>query len=341
MRYLTVASLFAGIVSGWALSCRGVTANEPERPPLGRVLRSPTFTSEPIESGYVIADGQYLPPPYIIQVRGRDVILSGLLVHVVDGAARPGGSRQYGGATVTDRALDIQRWLKEGNLLFLRDQRLVWVNARAQAHWLLRTLDTDDPPDFKLDQIEADSNVPVDRAFWTDTIREFQPSTALRERLDAEISEPLSQRTLAAPPAALMYALNVGGMALVVLAFGALLGHQPPRACQCQTCAQCGDGSTFLIRNVALIVVLSAFDLGCTVLGTANGVMAELNPMAGSMIHSPVLLSAFKLTATLAGAGILIHLRRNRRAQVASWWVCLVCSLLAFRWVSFHSLFMA
>jgi hypothetical protein len=59
------------------------------------------------------------------------------------------------------------------------------------------------------------------------------------------------------------------------------------------------------------------------------------------MIHSPVLLSAFKLTATLAGAGILIHLRRNRRAQVASWWVCLVCSLLAFRWVSFHSLFMA
>ena len=70
-----------------------------------------------------------------------------------------------------------------------------------------------------------------------------------------------------------MYALNVGGMALVVLAFGTLLGNQP-RSCQCHSCAHCGDGSSFLMRNVALIVLL-IFRLAGFYFGTINSLLED------------------------------------------------------------------
>ena len=341
MRSFVFAAAFVARLFAWAsLESSEATASRSQRASTGRVRPAANFKSQPIETGFVIADGRYVPPPYIVEVQGGDIAISGRLLHVAE-AASPGGAREYGGPAVTGRAADIQRWLSQGCLLFIRDQQLAWVVARGQTHWLLLTLDSVQPPEFKLDQIEAEENIPRDAEFWSETIREFEPSDALRERVNADLAGPTAeQRQSAVPSPGLMYALNVGGMALVVLAFGALLGHQP-RSCQCRTCAHCGDGASFLVRNVALIVLLSAFDLGCTLLGTANGIMSELNPLAESVVHSPVALSAFKLTATLVGAGILIGLRRHQRAQLASWWVCLFCSLLAFRWVSFHSLFMA
>ena len=337
MRSFVVATLVVAIVFGWtALRSPEATAARPKRAPSGEVQPPAEFQAKPVDSGFIIVDGRYLPTPYLIEVRGGEIVIGG---QVIQPTETPGGSRGYGGPALVDRAADIQRWLSQGCLLIVRNQRLAWVVSRGQTHWLLLTLDSVQSPELKLQRIEADDNIPKDPEFWSATIREFEPSDALRERVNGDLSGPADQRP-AAPSPGLMYALNVGGMALVVLAFGALLGNQP-RSCQCHSCAHSGDGASFLMRNVALIVLLSVFDLGCTLLGTANGIMAELNPLADSVVHSPVALSAFKLTATLVGTGILIGLRQHQRAQLASWWVCLFCSLLAFRWVSFHSLFMA
>ncbi len=57
------------------------------------------------------------------------------------------------------------------------------------------------------------------------------------------------------------------------------------------------------------------------------------------MIESPALLAVFKLTSLLLACWILLRLRRYHGAQVASWWMCLVCTVLTFRWVTFNSLF--
>lgn len=338
MRSFIVATAFVAILFGWfALRSPEATASRSKRVATGEVQPPARFQSELVDSGFVIVNGRYFPPPYLVELRGSDLVISGQVIRVTE---TPVGAREYSGPKAADRAADVQRWLRQGCLLFARDERLALIVPRGQTHWLLLTLGSVQSPEYKLEHIEGDENIPKDPEFWSATVREFEPSDALRERVQGELGSHEFEQWVAAPSPGLMYALNVGGMALVVLAFGALLGNQP-RTCQCHSCTHSGDGSSFLMRNVALIVLLSAFDLGCTLLGTANGIMSELNPLADSVIHSPVALSAFKLTATFVGAGILIGLRRHQRAQLASWWVCLFCSLLAFRWVSFHSLFMA
>jgi len=69
--------------------------------------------------------------------------------------------------------------------------------------------------------------------------------------------------------------------------------------------------------------------------------MRELNPLASRLISDPEALVAFKVVATLLGCGVLFALRRHSRAQLASWWMCLVCTMLTFRWLMFNSMFIA
>ncbi|HUG91793.1 MAG TPA: DUF5658 family protein [Planctomycetaceae bacterium] len=317
-------------------------ANDLELPSAGRVQAPTTYTSQPILSGYLMGDGRYITPPYFVQVRGTDVVLNGRVLRKPAGPEEgtvPGG-RRYRGEDAASRAVDLQDWLEQGSLVMFSGGRLDYVSLPQHAHWLASTLNTrEDSIDTRISDVVDQPNAVVDRQVWSEAVRRFVPSEALTERLSQEVSERLPYAHDGLPSAAFMYVLNVGGMALVVLAFGVLLSQQP-RACQCRTCERCGDGSSLVMRNVALVVVLSAFDLGSTVLGGASGIMTELNPMAGGLVKSPAALSAYKLALTVVGAGILIGLRRQPRAQVASWWLCLVCTLLAFRWVSFHSLFL-
>jgi hypothetical protein len=323
-----------GTVPASAVDPRGGTA--------GRVQSPPTYTSDPIDDGYVVMDGNYIAPPYQVQVQGGDVLLNGRILQKpstqASGVRGPSGGRRYRGSGGSDRALDVQEWLADGSLLLVQKQRLAYISEPQHAHWLLRVLNCNEPVATKFNMVVEESTVPIERQVWATATEEFVPSDTLASRLEDEAAAPLL--TDWQPGAGVMYLMNVAGMALVVLAFGALLSQPPPRACRCQSCDHCGDGSSPLLQHVLLVVVLSAFDLGCTLMASATGVMTELNPMAGSLIQTPWALAAFKLSATLVGATILLGLRRQRRAQVASWWLCLVCSLLTFRWVAFHSLFM-
>ncbi len=87
-----------------------------------------------------------------------------------------------------------------------------------------------------------------------------------------------------------------------------------------------------------LILAMSGLDLIWTALSAAAGEMRELNPMAVHLVDSPELLVVFKMVVTLLACGILLTLRAQPKAQFATWWMCLVCVLLTFRWVVFQSL---
>ena len=91
--------------------------------------------------------------------------------------------------------------------------------------------------------------------------------------------------------------------------------------------------------EVALLLMLamSLIDLVWTILAGQAGVMKEVNPLAATYLDSPVQLVAFKVTATGLGCGILYAWRRRKQVQDATWWMCLVCVLLTFRWVVFDS----
>jgi hypothetical protein len=51
-------------------------------------------------------------------------------------------------------------------------------------------------------------------------------------------------------------------------------------------------------------------------------------------------LILFKAIAVSVTIGLLYALHRRPVAQVASWWSCLVLTLLTARWLTFHSMFM-
>jgi hypothetical protein len=42
---------------------------------------------------------------------------------------------------------------------------------------------------------------------------------------------------------------------------------------------------------------------------------------------------------TIASCALLVALRKHHRAQVAAWWVCLILTVLTFRWLVLNSLF--
>ena len=89
---------------------------------------------------------------------------------------------------------------------------------------------------------------------------------------------------------------------------------------------------------ILLMLGMSAVDLLWTIMAGQAGVMKEINPLAAGLIQTPTSLALFKVTATAIGCGLLYSFRDRRRVQEATWWMCLVCVLVTFRWVMFDSM---
>jgi hypothetical protein len=129
-------------------------------------------------------------------------------------------------------------------------------------------------------------------------------------------------------------------MGLVVTACGTLLNYRPKSRSRWTEVDTTGEGVSIVVRTVALLVVLGIFDLGCTLVAQQAGGFTELNPLGSRLVTNPILLTAFKMTTLLGACAILVALRRYRGAQVAAWWMCLICTVLTFRWLTYNSMFM-
>ena len=137
------------------------------------------------------------------------------------------------------------------------------------------------------------------------------------------------------------YPLTVLGMVLGVLALGHLLKSFPDIDSAQEGNLLPPDVLRATAVSLGLMIALSLFDLTWTILASQAGQMRELNPLGSQLISDPNLLIGFKFIATLLGCGILFALRRHQRARQACWWLCLVCTVLTFRWVMFNSMFVA
>ena len=49
-------------------------------------------------------------------------------------------------------------------------------------------------------------------------------------------------------------------------------------------------------------------------------------------------LAQFKVGVTFASLALIWVLRRQKRAQIAAWWICLVLTLVTCRWLMVNSL---
>jgi hypothetical protein len=129
------------------------------------------------------------------------------------------------------------------------------------------------------------------------------------------------------------YPLTLLGMLVGVVSLGHLL-RWPRKEDQVEA-----GSETVRAVEIALWLMLgmALIDLIWTILASQAGVMKEVNPLAEKLIHSPLQLAVLKTFATGVGLAIFFLWRRRKQIQVATWWMCLVCVLVTFRWIIFDS----
>ena len=137
---------------------------------------------------------------------------------------------------------------------------------------------------------------------------------------------------------AIRYWITVIAMVFGVVAFGILLNHRPETKGKWREINDSDDSTAIVKWCIIMLFLLGLFDLGCTILASRTGTFIELNPLGNSLAENAIALSAFKAASLIFGCGILFYLRRYRGAQLASWWMALVCVVVTFRWAAFNSI---
>ena len=196
---------------------------------------------------------------------------------------------------------------------------------------------------------EANANAPIpdqlapqERAIWGRLIADFQSNDEFNTRAKAEMrkfeeaalegNQVSSANRLVSQ---VSYPLTIFAMIVVVLAFGHLLSHKPSLDSESND----GKRQELVVKSFVFIALFSLLDLVWTLAATNAGTMRELNPLGSQFIRDPIILATFKLFVTTLSIGIFYSLRRRPTAQVASWWCCLLLTLLTARWVVFQSMF--
>ncbi|GAA5505214.1 hypothetical protein Rcae01_00655 [Novipirellula caenicola] len=136
------------------------------------------------------------------------------------------------------------------------------------------------------------------------------------------------------------FPLSMIAMVTVVIAFGHLMANPQQMVAIGDDPLTLANAKKATIWSLTIVGVLSALDLVWTLIAHQSGAMRELNPLGNGLIHDPVQLILFKITITGLAIGILYYLHEQPLARRATWWCCLVLTLLTARWLTFNSMFL-
>lgn len=306
-------------------------------------------TGEPIETGFVLRNGQLVALPYVLSQAGQQVYINGEpLPELVPFAS--GSERAQSRRAAVSRLSRLEQLLCEESLLIQTPGGLLVAVDSDAAHQILEILGSDLSRSEKLHGLMRVEGHPFDTAEWAPIVDHFQPTQAMFDRLmpcddesaTAGEAMPLEGVSLFDPRSKrFTYGLTIIGMLLAVVSFGTILSFRPAPAAPWRLENRSADAVTLVTRCVVLIGLMSAFDLVATLVMHFTGGFIEVNPIADSMISMPVVLVLFKVFMTGLAAAILLRLRFYHGTQVASWWICLLLTLLTCRWVAVESLLLA
>lgn len=253
----------------------------------------------------------------------------------------------FAGRTAFDRFCNELKGVNDGTIVVLFDgEAPLCVQQMAGRNEFVRALHI---PEASADPIPGVITDLKDRATWNRLLDEFRGSSEFDQRAADEIrrieaAEADGDRVIAGSKwmEKLSYPMSVLAMVLVVVGFGHLLNNRPTvEAAEVDADSVYWSNQRRVVAQSLLIVgLLSTIDLIWTISASNAGMMKEMNPLASGLINEPVRLFLFKASVTSLSIGILYYLHRRPIAQMASWWSCLLLTLLTARWVVFHSMFL-
>lgn len=309
----------------------------PERRWGGPGFRPPAHAplyEQKVGNGFVFLDGEYVPPPYVVRQEGDQITLNNHEISLAADNGLPG--RELAESLESNLCVIA---FADRPIVLIHDSRLVEL-------FRILLSPTPEPRAVQplLDQLPAHSDQEQWRA-WLATYELPDNVRATAEKMvrDADAARAEGELAIAANQrlSTWAYPLTVFGMLMSVVSFGHLLQFPPrgnPDLIPSRRRAElCRATVIFLI----MVVILSGLDLVWTLLTSQAGRMNELNPIGRELLSDPWMLSMFKVVATFCSCGLLLMLRRHPRAQLASWWMCLICTLLTFRWLVLNSMFVA
>ncbi len=315
----------------------------------GRPSMSREFYSA---GGYVFLNGKYIEPPYTIAVREGVFHVNGQPTRVQGVQAPPGNAGQHVGVSHRPRRYfragvpeSLQRLEGNNILVLFDDSPPVMLEFFGVGRRLLKSLNEPTEREAFIAQ-DCSWLVPKeDEPKWREWLAAYESPAFLRARSDREIQiletelEAIELRDRAyAILARWNKPLNLVAFMLVLAASGHLLFSAPFQLSALRAIHAWSRPVLPLAFSLGFVFVLSALDLIWTVLLSQAGLMEEVNPLARLFINDPAQLTAFKSVFTFSAIGIFAVLRHFRPAQVGAWWACLICTLLATRWLVFHSL---
>lgn len=298
-----------------------------------------------INTGFIFANGDYIPPPYRITFSDNDVSINDVSLALSFFDTWKNEKRIASGASQS-HAQQVRRRLRlllenRGSLVLFAGQPPSEF-GRVDSCDLLRVLiDTKSRQDFFSGNHHRLSSFATDPV-WATWIAEFQCPEELAQRageLTGQIEQVTEENFSRISALRLfekcVYPMTIIGMVLVVAAFGHLLSSRPSP--HNDVPGKPGAGRAVFV-SLALIIALSLLDLTWTLLVSRTSLMKEVNPLGAALIDNPQALIALKTAATLFAVTLLYVLRQHRAAQQGAWWGCLVCTLLTARWLTFTSM---
>ncbi|MFK7790109.1 MAG: DUF5658 family protein [Phycisphaeraceae bacterium] len=325
----------------------------------------------PIESGWVVLDGKFIDPPYIIGIQERDIFLNGQRVMTTNqnaGGNREGGRRGEGQAEGrgdgirgeqdrrrrrggTFNAARIERQLIEGNLVVMATDTDAATISRHRLPKFVQAMASDEPQSQKVVVLNAMVQRPVHSAVWATTIERYEPAPRLDQAVKV-VQEEIDQRAREreADEAGIgwfSWIMPMAAIGGVLAGIGVLLQVQRHALKESSSYRvwrhvdTSGRRSKVVFVLIGLLVLLNGLDLTFTLIAQQTGEFAELSPIGDSLISKPILLGLYKVAAVGLGVGLLLYLRRRRAAEVAAWWMCALYVLVLVRWVAVNTLIMS
>jgi hypothetical protein len=333
--------------------------NRDERDARSPFFLNGDFESRPTSEGFVFVNGEFLSRPYTFRSSGNLTFVNGVMIAEepvsVGSVPGVGADEEDYGRGARRRVQETQQTYAEFVSKHFSQSRQVIVafNGRSPAmlsttaggNDLLSVLVSESHRSTLLRGLLSIAGSPEAASEWSDWIASFHPNSEflaaaqpIVDAIDSAVHEGQARQAAIRRLDSYSYPLTIAGMIMSVFAIGHLMSNPPNGGKTPDEVEMSPEVVRIVTRSLILVVALSLLDLIWTLLASQAGTMRELNPVGGRLIDDPAKLILFKVAMTGLAAGLIFKLRYYRRAQLASWWACLILTLLTVRWLTFNSM---